>query len=237
MIFSSRPRPGRRIICPLVVLLWIGVAPAPVCSQAPEVVVQVTDATTGQPVAGAQIRIARATRATDATGSATLPAAAGEIAKVTRLGYAPQTLRIPEDSRGSAIVVRLEPRPIEAEGVQVEAKRGPRTPSLRQFYARAERGTGAFITREDIKRSLPRRLSDLFRQVPGVRIQPTTEGDKLEMAGAVPALYRGIGMEEGECPVQFYLEGVHVQPIRPVIVASDIRPDEVEGIEVYRRIS
>src|SRR4029079_10187828 len=86
-------------------------------------------------------------------------------------------------------------------------------PRLRRFSRRMERGRGSFLTREQIERRKPRRLTDLFREIPGVRVTMTNRGERLMMTGATPAMYRvDPRWEAGDCPVQYFLDGVSYLP-------------------------
>jgi hypothetical protein len=212
----------------------------PVAGQGRDIVVRVVDRTSGEPISGAEVRVGHTTGVTDENGIASLSAAPDHaaVALVARLGYLEQ--RIPIDGSASMatdLVVALEREALKMAEIRVTAKSERRSPALQRFDARVERGRGVFVTRKDIERARPRRLSDLFRLIPGVRIEPTARGDKLQMTGAVPILYSSIASERGDCPVQYYLEGVHFQPSSPGIISNDIRPDEVEGMEIYRRLA
>ncbi|HEU4454617.1 MAG TPA: hypothetical protein VFR81_16235, partial [Longimicrobium sp.] len=54
-------------------------------------------------------------------------------------------------------------------------------------------------------------------------------------SGAVPFMYSSQGARAGDCPVQYYLDGSSWEPDARGVISNDVRPDEVEGIEVYRR--
>ncbi|HEV7587058.1 MAG TPA: TonB-dependent receptor plug domain-containing protein, partial [Longimicrobium sp.] len=200
------------------------------------VAVHVTDASSGTAVADAEVWVGGTRTRTDAGGRALLPLRqARETLMVRRIGYGDQ---LRELALGAATLeVALQPEPVAMSGVEATGRRPPMSPPLQRFYQRLDRGHGSFVTREQIDRRKPRRLTDLFREIPGVRVANTSRGDRLVMTGATPAMYRvGPGWEAGDCPVQYYLDGVSYQP-DIAGVPNDVRPDEVEGIEVYRRLS
>jgi hypothetical protein len=199
-------------------------------------VVHVTDSSTGTGVADAEVWVGGTRTSTDSVGNALLPLRHDrETVVVRRLGYGDARREV---SAGPvSLEVALEPAPLALNGVAARTRAMPMSPPLRRFYERMEHGRGSFVTRELIDRRKPRRLTDLFREIPGVRVASTARGDRLVMTGATPAMYRvDPRWEAGDCPVQYYLDGVSYQPDFAG-VPNDVRPDEVEGIEVYRRLS
>jgi hypothetical protein len=211
-------------------------APAQQPSGGEYLVVHVTDAANGTAVADAEVWVGGTRTRTDAAGRALLPLRHGrETLVVRRLGYADERREV---SPGAApLEVALSPAPVAVEAVEATGRRMPMSPPLQRFYQRVDHGRGSFLTREQIDRRKPRRLTDLFREIPGVRVANTSRGDRLVMTGATPAMYRvDARWEAGDCPVQYYLDGVSYQP-DVAGVPNDVRPDEVEGIEVYRRLS
>jgi outer membrane receptor for Fe3+-dicitrate len=95
------------------------------------------------------------------------------------------------------------------------------------FEQRRARGGGAFITRADIERRHPDRLSEMLRSVAGVSIksnssagqQPVVEIDRSSRSVA-----------SGVCDVQLYVDG-HPYPRGNI---DDFPPETVEGVEIYR---
>jgi hypothetical protein len=209
-------------------------APAPAATE--YVSVHVTDASSGAAVADAEVWIGGSRTRTDAGGRALLPLRqARETLMVRRIGYGDRLREVMPGA--TTLEVSLEPVAVAMAGVEATGRRAPMSPPLQRFYQRLDRGHGSFVTREQIDRRKPRRLTDLFREIPGVRVANTSRGDRLVMTGATPAMYRvGPRWEAGDCPVQYYLDGVSYQPDIAGI-PNDVRPDEVEGIEVYRRLS
>jgi hypothetical protein len=142
--------------------------------------------------------------------------------RVRFLGYAPHDA--PVQVRGgqtARIVVALETQPIPLAAVEVRARQSLLV--SHGFYERS-RGTGTFVTREQIERMRPRYLSDVLRQVAGIRIGP--EGRD----GLSPASIRGQQRMVGSCPIQFFVDGTYAAFFN----IDEIRPEWVEGIEIYR---
>jgi hypothetical protein len=214
---------------------------APAGTQAPAsgdayVLVHVTDAASGSAVADAEVWVGNRSSKTDSLGHALLPLRRNrETVVVKRIGYDDERR---EAAAGSVpLEVALSPAPVALGVLRATARAGPMSPLLQRFYARAAHGRGAFLTREEIDQRKPRRLTDLFREIPGVRVTTTPRGERLMMNGAIPTMYQvNPRWEAGDCPVQYYLDGVSYLPDYAG-VPNDVRPDEVEGIEVYRRLS
>jgi len=217
--------------------LALALLAAPARAQDAYVAVHVTDAATAAPVADAEVSIGSTRTRTDNAGRALLPLrAARATLTVRRLGYADQQRDVTPGS-AAAVEIALAPSPVAIAALSATGQRMPMSPPLQRFYQRMERGRGSFLTREQIERRKPRRLTDLFREIPGVRVTMTNRGERLMMTGATPAMYRvDPRWEAGDCPVQYFLDGVSYLPDYAG-VPNDVRPDEVEGIEVYRRLS
>lgn len=114
-------------------------------------------------------------------------------------------------------VVPLEP-------LTVRARRSGR---LSGYYERLERpGFARFITRSEIARRPGARATDLLRDVPGVyirRVRTTTgTGDNL------------ITMRLGQCTPVIYIDGVQVRQSLGGGLDGLLRPEMIEGVEVYR---
>ena len=94
-----------------------------------------------------------------------------------------------------------------------------RDAGLAGFAERRRNGLGRFITPDDVARQAPLATSDLFRHVPGIRM----DAAGLRMRALAP----------GECAPAVFVDGRFM----PRQGANDIddwaRPDEVAGIEIY----
>lgn len=232
------PRHAARAAALAALLLTLA-APRAALAQTPvqlDVTVRVTDRASGAPVTDAEVWLGRNRASTDSLGRAFLPLAHGRATLVVRrLGYE----EVHREIRGEAyqLSVALAPAPYALRAVNATANRMPMSPPLQRYYARLERGRGAFITRQDIEKRQPRRMVDLFHEVPGVRVVQTGRGERLTFNGTTPYMWGSQGGQRGDCPVQYYLEGVSWEPDAPGVLGDDIRPNEVEGVEIYRRLS
>jgi len=177
----------------------------------------------GNPVVGAQISIGGTTLVaeSDDRGEFKLAkAAAGETSiRVRRIGYQPDTVRV------NVLAGQTLPVEIVLDRVAVELAplivygRKNVTGRLAGFYDRLSRGNGHFMTREQIERRNPHNMTDLFRMIPGARVQPTRFGD-----GRVT--FRG-----SRNPPLVWLDGTPLYAGEFNLDTVD--PRSFEGIEIY----
>lgn len=198
----------------------------------------VVDASTGAPLHNAQVLLARTGGTlTNTAGLARFGAirAASVQVSVRHVGYADRTVSI-ELAPGSTFRLRvpLELDPVVLQGVQTRVGAGPRSRDLRDFYLRARRGVGHYITRADIERDRPRDLSELMRSLPGLRLVHTPAGERPSMEAKTSAASDVFGPEP-DCRIQFFLDGSPIQPIHGGVLGAEVALREVEGIEIYRR--
>src|SRR5207247_7062190 len=94
-------------------------------------------------------------------------------------------------------VFELERLPVLLDPVAVERRPSFAEERRRDFERRRAAGRGYFLTEEQIARAGPRTLGDLFRSVPGVRMQcrGSTAGCRLRMARAHSECRRGFGVD------------------------------------------
>ena len=235
----------RRVPClllPFVVLAGLATAQQPTA----RIVGTVTDSATGQPLAGVQATLlgTRQTATTSAQGRFEfLGLAAGRyVVHVRTVGYSGRTIEanLPEGAVAeftvalAALTVVLPEVVVEGEAQPIRV-----SPGLQGFYRRAAGGFGFFFKREDIDRLGPSETSELLRAVPGLEV--TRQGGNWETSirSAETPLTMS-GGEVVECPVHLYVNG-HLAPtalgefnLNPSAL-DVVRPQDIEGIEVYRR--
>lgn len=153
----------------------------------------------------------------------------------------------------------LRALPVELQPVEARGEAASFSPALLRvgFYERQKADFGHFITRDEIEKRSPPRLTDLLNSVPGVRIMPSGAG-----LGRATVSFRGsILSEGGACHPRVYIDGLvvirgdarmrglDVQGFpevateangggtkRPEIALDDVvMPEDVEALEVYRR--
>jgi hypothetical protein len=106
-------------------------------------------------------------------------------------------------------------------------------PSMVEFFRRKAEGHGHFITREDIERERPMLMSDLLDQVPGVRIDCKLGRQCwIDMGRAQPSL-----VGRSVCHVQYFVDGVRYGSPAEEVDINSFRPEDIEGVEVYRGAS
>lgn len=97
------------------------------------------------------------------------------------------------------------------------------------FERRRRTGAGYFVTRENIERRAPITVSQLFQEIPGIDVLLSTFGYEVRMRGAW-----------GRCRPDIVLDGMRLSSQSmgqddPMSLDMLVRPDEVQGIEVYTR--
>lgn len=92
------------------------------------------------------------------------------------------------------------------------------------FDRRRTGASGTFITREDIERRQPQRLSQMFYTVPGVRVVGAAMGETHTNLYSTRSPF--------SCPMLYYLDGIR-QPPTSAFGIDVLPPQDIEGIEVY----
>jgi hypothetical protein len=190
---------------------------------------QLVDLQSRAPIGGARIRVlgTRLGLESDSTGRFSQGGlrAGVYLIEVRAVGYAMGSwvLRV-GDGDLLTEVFELERLPAELDPVVVE-----RRPSFAQerrldFERRRASGRGYFITEQDIEHAHPRTLGDLFRNVPGIRMQcrGSSTGCTLRMARA-----------PRECRPDFVIDGFPAT----YSTSLDMPTIGIIGIEIYRTLS
>jgi hypothetical protein len=199
------------------------------------IVGRVVDAETGRPLPSAQVLLSAASDSaassrsalTDPDGRFALGgmAAGAYRLRVASVGYedAEQVVRL-GGSDGAIVNVEVVRRAVPLEGLVVE---GRRSTALGGFYVRRARNIGSYVDRAQIERVTTDRSSDLVRQVPGLRV--ICPGVSARCVLRTTAVATTAGPDKGDCPIQYFVDG----SLRVGFELDDLRPDEIEGIEVY----
>jgi hypothetical protein len=117
-------------------------------------------------------------------------------------------------------------RPIEEVVVEAQPEM---TGQMAEFYNRQAEGHGYYITRKDLERLRPVRLSDALHEVPGVRVECKDHRCWLNMGRVQPSL---IGTPT--CHVQYFIDGVRYGSPEEEVNLDQFSPEDIEGIEIYR---
>jgi hypothetical protein len=177
--------------------------------------------------------VANARVTVEGTGLETLTNADGSFAlsslpsgthavEVRALGYSPTQAPV-ELRRGQVANVSihlLPPAPV-LNTVRVASRRGAR--DITGFAQRAAHGNGRYLTREQIETRNAFRVTDLLRNLPGIRLTPTMFSSQLRMRG---------GGLSGDCAPTVFIDGMQI-----VNAADDLdtiaQPQDLAGVEVY----
>lgn len=214
-----------RIGSSLLLLCTITAAPVIAQSQQPAKVVTIS----GQIVDGADAPIPSAEIGLTLDGTAPVFARADNDGKfsftdvhlgpgklvVRRMGYRARTvpLDLYKAGAGTPLKIDLESLADELDTVNVEGGRG----RMEEFYYhKATNNFGYFIDLPEIKKKNPRFVSELFRDIPGARVQVSRRiGNTITLRG---------------CQPRIWVDGVKTQDTELDEVAN---VDEVAAIEVY----
>lgn len=228
----------RRIPALALLLAGLGVAGSAAAQDAPPSLrVRVTDASTRRPLPYTQLSVGSRRLVTDSAGTAFLSGLPAGVAtlEAERLGYATERARVElAPGKVAELQMVLHPQAVALPGVAASARGAPRTQMLRDFYKRVEGGSGRYFTREQIDRQKPHRLTDLLRAVPSITLIATPIGDSPVMNGEAALEGRASEPQSRKCTIRYFLDGTPFDASHDGQIGVDIRPSEVEGIEVYR---
>ena len=177
----------------------------------------------GLPVALAQVSVRDVRGVSDSAGRfalAELPLGAGTL-HVRRLGFAPLEVAVDlVDGRTDTLqlVLAAVARALPALNTESDATRL----RLTDFHRHRKNGMGQYFNRKEIEERHARRLSDLLRGVPGVRIIPDRQG-RLQLR-----MVRTSGTRD--CPPDFWIDGIRA----PYLNIDDVPLTDIEALEVYR---
>ena len=148
--------------------------------------------------------------------------------RVWRIGYVETEFSVTLGDQLVSVLdapVMLAPDPVRVTEVVVEGSRSRvLTGTLAEFHRRRRDERGVFITRDELERSGADRFTDLFRSMPGI--------DVVQVADLQYTL-RTAGSARTGCGVRYWVDGINVEERW----AMALRPEGIEAIEVYRRLS
>jgi len=179
----------------------------------------------GTPIPGAQVAVDGTSHRTTTNAAGAFRMLGVDLGRATltvrRIGFKAASLPIQVSQAGSAqIMVTLSMTPEILAPVEVAATREVYDARLDGYFDRvAKRNSGNIITRERIERAHSKRMVDILRQVPSVRITNTR-------AWGTVALIRG-----ANCPPLVFIDGFAASA--GPFDLDMIELGSVEGIEVY----
>ncbi|HVX41116.1 MAG TPA: carboxypeptidase regulatory-like domain-containing protein [Gemmatimonadaceae bacterium] len=190
----------------------------------------------GTPVANAQIEILRASpasafvrivgsgRTNDSGWFAVRSLVPSAITvRIRRFGFQPQEFDFTlHDAKVDSVSVTMPQSARLLAAVRTDASVERRKKDLEGFYRRRAKGYGTFITRDDIEARHTNTLSDMVRDLPGIRVVHAgtgRQGVRFDLSNAKAI----------DCPPQYWIDGRRV----PNTDIDDYPATDVEGIELY----
>ncbi|MEJ2678304.1 MAG: Plug domain-containing protein [Gemmatimonadota bacterium] len=156
-----------------------------------------------------------------------------------RIGYKPNTTPVLLFQKHGffRVELRLDRNAVLLAPLEVIAWSGHReSPVLANFRYRVAHGHGHYITRAEIQKRNPARVTDLLEELPGVRLQSSGQG--------LRRVVRMARTSAVNCPTQIWVDGFLVNPqgvlppgVSDFTIDDVVHPDDVEGIEVYSGLS
>ncbi|HEX6535774.1 MAG TPA: carboxypeptidase regulatory-like domain-containing protein [Gemmatimonadaceae bacterium] len=185
----------------------------------------------GKPVAGARVVVwgSAASASTGEDGSFTLAAlpAGTHTVEARYVGFVPVRAAVDlQHGRTTTVSMALAERVSMLGAVTVFGKRSRRG-AVSGFLERRRHGIGRFFTRGDIEHRKPFQLTDLLRDVPGVRVVPT--------AGFRYAVVMRGGSPRG-CTPDVWVDGMRFS-LDDASMDDYASPADITAVEVYARAS
>ncbi|MFN2324353.1 MAG: carboxypeptidase-like regulatory domain-containing protein [Gemmatimonadales bacterium] len=141
--------------------------------------------------------------------------------------------------------VALMSDPFRLDSVTVTAPSNARVnPRLQEFEERRRMGIGFFLDSAYLRRADGRRMSEVLREAPSIRVLPSLEGGSIIRYHA--ASVRRAGMRGEVCFLSIYLDGVPMYRSggvggrgfgEPVDLSRDINISSLDAVEVYASAS
>ena len=95
------------------------------------------------------------------------------------------------------------------------------------FTQRKKSGAGYYLDPEQIQRMHPTVLTDILRQVPGLRVSYTNEGEVVSSA-------RGVSSLAASGCVRYFVDGMEWQSAQPGDINQFVNGNEIVGAEIYQ---
>jgi hypothetical protein len=137
-----------------------------------------------------------------------------------RVSFAPVVLGFPI-AEGDTIEAQVTLGGVQSLPMTIVDAPAEHQRRLDAFEAHRRAGAGHFITRSDIERRSPHRLTDLLRSIPGTSIGVDANG--------LPVLHFSGAPHSDSCDPAYYMDGMRVRTLN----IDDISPVDIEGIELY----
>jgi hypothetical protein len=143
------------------------------------------------------------------------------------LGFGAETVPVDLSSRQpKQVTIKLPKFVAIIDPVVVTARRAASLDKV-GFSQRKKSGSGYYLDPEQIQRMHPNFLTDILRQVPGLRVSYTPEGEMVSSSRGVTSL------SNSGC-VQYYVDDMPWQSAMPGDINNFVNGSEVVGVEVYQ---
>jgi hypothetical protein len=148
-----------------------------------------------------------------------------QVLVARHIGFGAEVVPVDLSSREPrTVTVRLPKYVNVMEPVVVNARRAASLDVV-GFSQRKKSSMGYFLGPEQIQRMNPLYLTDVLRQVPGIRVTSTPDGDVV-----VPT--RGVSLTGNGC-VQYYVDNMPWQSMQPGDINQFVGGHEIVAVEVY----
>jgi hypothetical protein len=201
---------------------------------------------TRRPLMGAQVFIEGTRRedTTDAAGRYRLDAPTGNrVALFRMIGYRPLRLRLAltkgDTVTADAELIREQAQQLEPI-VTTGSPSGPRGIGVEAFEERRRLGFGKFIDSADLRRWEGRRMTDVLRGIPGLRLTQYIEDQTRPWIFEWRAAGRGAGSPDGSpCWMSVQLDGAPIyrsgsRSRPPDFHREFVEVSNLQAVEVYR---
>ncbi len=143
------------------------------------------------------------------------------------LGFGAETVPVDLSSREpKKVTIKLPKFVAIIDPVVVTARRAASLDKV-GFSRRKKSGFGYYLDPEQIQRMHPNYLTDILRQVPGLRISYTPQGEVVSSS-------RGVTSFSNSGCVQYYVDDMPWQSAMPGDINNFVNGSEVVGVEVYQ---
>jgi hypothetical protein len=200
-----------------------------------------------RPLSGALVRISDGTMArADARGEWTIAdAPAGtRVLEARAVGYSPARVAVDIVENATPVTIELADFKSLLDTVRITSARAADR-GLGGFESRRRSTIGRFLTPKDIERRGALFTSDLFRQMPMVRVGPSSDTIPTDMGQGIPPdaiigfdrliLMHGLG--NNWCAPAIFLDGSLIAGATADDVDSWVRPEKIAGVEVYTEVA
>lgn len=186
----------------------------------------VVTAAGAKPLAGARVSITNGpeTRANDRGEWTLLEVPPGtRMLEIRAVGYYPERVAVDVVEGAAPVRTALPTMAAVLQTVKIRASR-VNDRNVAGFAERRHMGMGRYLTHEDVARRQPIFTSDLFRMIPGIRL------DRVGLADTRISM-RGIFADR--CAPAVYLDGHYMRGLSADDINAWVSPDAIAGIEIY----